>query len=62
MRGSNAAVRRLKVNEESGLGMDKSIPFLKNFGLAFSLHLLVHFSVSGFLVRSQNFPSCYMLP
>lgn len=57
----NAAVQRLEVNE-LGLATAKSIAFLKNFGLDFLLCLLVHFSLSGFLVRSQNFLSCYMLP
>lgn len=57
---SNAAVQRLNVNEDPGLGRGISITFL-NFCLAFSLHLLGHFSVSGFLVRSQNFFSCYIL-
>lgn len=54
-------VQRLNINEDSGLDRDKSITFLKNFCLAFSLHLLGRFSVSGFLVRIQNFLSCYIM-
>lgn len=56
MSSSNAAVQRLNVNEESGLGRDKSITFLKEFLLSFLTSLVRTFFSFWLLGQEPKFP------